>query len=33
MTATTTETAAKNFVELFEVSLRYGEDGDGTLAL
>jgi NitT/TauT family transport system ATP-binding protein len=24
---------AKNFVELFAVSLRYGEDGDGTLAL
>jgi NitT/TauT family transport system ATP-binding protein len=23
----------KNFVELFQVSLRYGEDGDGTLAL
>jgi NitT/TauT family transport system ATP-binding protein len=28
-----TQPAAKNFVELFQVSLRYGEDGDGTLAL
>ena len=27
------EPAMKNFVELFQVSLRYGEDGDGTLAL
>ena len=23
----------KNFVDMYDVSLRYGEDGDGTLAL
>jgi NitT/TauT family transport system ATP-binding protein len=28
-----TQPQMKNFVELFQVSLRYGEDGDGTLAL
>ena len=28
-----TQAATKNFVELFQVSLRYGDDGDATLAL